>query len=66
MNLALFLLLIEIITCFLEELFVVIFSLGLGLVILLMILWMLSILFACSLGKVFLIFKISLILDDKA
>jgi len=38
MNLALFLLLIEIITCFLEELFVVIFSLGLGLPMLLMIL----------------------------
>jgi len=37
-NLAFFLLLIEIITCFLEELFVVIFSLGLCLLMLLMIL----------------------------
>ena len=66
MNLVLFSLLIEIITCFLKRFFVIIFSLGLGLPILLMILWMLSILFTYSLGKVFLIFRISLILDYKA
>jgi len=60
------LLLIGIITYFLEGLFVIIFRLDLGLPMPLMILWMLSILFVCSLEKVSLIFRISLILDNEA
>jgi len=65
-NLALFSLLIEMITCFLEKSFVLMFNLGLGFLILLMILWMLSILFICSLEKVSLIFRFLLIFGNEA
>jgi len=65
-NLALFSLLMEMITCFLERSFVIMFNLGLGFLILLMILWMLSILFICSLEKVSLIFRVLLIFGNKA
>ena len=51
MNLALFLLLIRMITCFLDGLFVVIFILGFNFPTLLMILWILSILLAYNLEK---------------
>ena len=63
MNLALFLLLMEIITCFLEELFVVMFNLGLGFLILLIILWILSIF---CLRKFSLIFRILLVFGNEA
>ena len=66
MNLALFLLLMEIITCFLEELFVVMFNLGLGFPTLLTILWILSILFVFYLGKFSLIFRILLVFGNEA
>ena len=66
MNLALFLLLMGMITCFLEEPFVVIFNLGLGFPTSLMILQILLILFACNLGKVFLIFRMLLVFGDEA
>ena len=65
-NLALFSLLMEMITCFLERSFVIMFNLGLDFLILLMILWMLSILFICSLEKVFLIFRVLLIFGNEA
>ena len=54
MNFNLFSLLIGIMTCFLEGSFVVIFNFGLDLLLLLIILWM------------FLIFKILLVVEDKA
>ena len=60
------LLFIEILACFLGGSFVVMFSLGLDLLLPLMILWMFLILFTYNFRKVFLIFKISLVLDNKA
>ena len=65
-NLVLFSLLIRMITCFLDELFVIIFNLGLGFPTLLMLLCILSNFLICNLGKVSLIFKISLVISDKA
>ena len=65
-NLTLFSLLIGMITCFMEGLFVIMFNLGLGFPIILMILWILLILFIYSLRKVFLIFRISLVFGNEA
>ena len=65
-NLALFLLLIGMITCFLDSLFVVIFTLGFGFPTLLIILWILLILLTYNLENISKIFGISLVISTKA
>ena len=66
MNFEMLLVLIGTIVYYLEDLFVVILILGFGLLRLLMVLYISSIFFKEILGKLFLIFKISLMLKDKA
>ena len=65
-NLTLFSLLIGMITCFMEGLFIIMFNLGLGFPIILIILWILLILLTYSLRKIFLIFRISLVFGNEA
>ena len=64
-NLILFLLLIGMITCFLDGLFVVIFTLGFGFPTSLMILWILLIFLTCNLENIFLIFRILLVIGTE-
>ena len=63
-NFSLFLLFIETMTCFLDRSFIVMFCFGLDLLLPLMIFWIFSIFFACNFGKVYLILRISLVLED--
>ena len=66
MNLVLFSLLIEIITCFLDSFFVVIFTLGFGFLLPLIILWILPIFLTYNLENISLIFRILLVVGIEA